>query len=140
MIRLLNILSSDHFAAKLASSDDTATRDQIDAGEVNQKSRVLEGTANDPRYGCINPSVTVELNTAKLYDMWKSVNGKFVKALARFNVSGQSSNEFNDFCNANLEVLYLRVCTGVKPELMDFVSGGMHEGDEIDSLTNLLLR
>ncbi|ETI56718.1 hypothetical protein F443_00852 [Phytophthora nicotianae P1569] len=133
MIRLLNILFSDHFAEKLASSDETATRDQIDAGEVNQKSRVLEGT-NDPRYEGINPSVIVEHNTTKLYDMWKSVNGKFVKALARFVVSGQNSNEFYDFCDANLEVLYLRVCTGVKPELMDFVSGGMHEEDEIDSL------
>ncbi|KAG1698361.1 hypothetical protein DVH05_014864 [Phytophthora capsici] len=66
--------------------------------------------------------------------MWKSVNGKFVKVLARFNVSGQNSNEFYDFCDANLEVLYLRVCTSVKPNLMEFVSGGMHEEDEIDSL------
>ncbi|ETP26555.1 hypothetical protein F441_00836 [Phytophthora nicotianae CJ01A1] len=95
MIRLLNILFSDHFAEKLASSDETATRDQIDAGEVNQKSRVLEGT-NDPRYEGITPSVIVEHNTTKLYDMWISVNGKFVKALARFIVSGQNSNEFYD--------------------------------------------
>ncbi|ETP16251.1 hypothetical protein F441_09140 [Phytophthora nicotianae CJ01A1] len=152
MIRLLNILFSDHFAEKLASSDDTATRDQIDAGEVNKKTafwkevgvvyrtnttdfnELFAEAANDPRYEGINPSVIVEHNTAKIYDMWKSVNGKFVKALARFNVSGQNSNEFYDFCDANLEVLYLRVCTGVKPELMDFVSGGMHEEDKIDSL------
>lgn len=83
--------------------------------------------ANDPRYEDINPSVIVEHITAKLYDMWKSVNGKFVKALAKFNVSGQNANEFYGVCDSDLKVLYLRVCTGVKPELMDFVSGGMHE-------------
>lgn len=88
--------------------------------------------ANDPRYEDINPSVIVEHITAKLYDMWKSVNGKFVKALAKFNVSGQNANEFYGVCDSDLKVLYLRVCTGVKPELMDFVSGGMHERSSLN--------
>ncbi|ETM55566.1 hypothetical protein L914_01234 [Phytophthora nicotianae] len=36
-VRLLNIIFSDHFAEGLARSDDTVTRDQLDAGKVNAK-------------------------------------------------------------------------------------------------------
>ncbi|KAL3666990.1 hypothetical protein V7S43_007935 [Phytophthora oleae] len=83
----------------------------------------------------IDPSIIVQHTTTKLYEMWKIVNGNYMKAFAKFNVSGQHSNAFYDFCSGDLEVAYLRVCINEKPELEPFVKGGMRQEDEIDSLS-----
>ncbi|KAG1684911.1 hypothetical protein DVH05_010177 [Phytophthora capsici] len=66
--------------------------------------------------------------------MWKTVNSKYVKAYAKFYVSGQNSNEFYNFCEGKLDVVHLKACLQVKPELEEYVRGGMREEDEIDSL------
>ncbi|KAF4142078.1 hypothetical protein GN958_ATG08712 [Phytophthora infestans] len=135
-IRLMNIIFSDRFAERLARSDDTVTREQLDVGEVNDKSTFWKdvGAADNPRFGNINPSMIVHHDDAKLYDMWKKDNAKYKKAQAKNFVSGQNSNDFYIFCDGNLDTLYLKICTEVKPELEHYVNGGMHPEDEIDSL------
>ncbi|KAE9063379.1 hypothetical protein PF010_g29013 [Phytophthora fragariae] len=153
VVRLLNILCSDQFIQRLISSDDAATRDQIDSCEVTQRTglwkevgvhhrtntsdynNLFAAAANDPRFDGVDPSYIVEHETAKLFDMWKRVNGNYMKTYAKFFVSGQNSDEFYDFCSGDLDVAYLRVCVVEKPELETFVRGGMHEEDKIDSLS-----
>ncbi|KUF85475.1 hypothetical protein AM587_10000609 [Phytophthora nicotianae] len=149
-IRLLNVIFSDRFATRLASSDDAATRDQKDTGEVNQNTSFWKEVAkefqtnttdynglftfNDPRYIGIDPSVIVQHDASRLYDMWKKVNTKYIKAFSKFDVSGQNSNDFYEFCDGSLDAAYVKVCIKQKPELESYVKGGMHEEDEIDSM------
>ncbi|KUF81303.1 hypothetical protein AM588_10000246 [Phytophthora nicotianae] len=135
-----------HFAEGLARSDDTVTRDQLDAGKVNAKTVLwkdfgVEFRENKTDYNNLFQEadesralraltlVIVPHNDARLYDMWK-----FVKANAKFYVSGQNSNESYDFCDDNLDAVYLKIYTRIKPKLTDFVNGGMYPEDEIDSL------
>ena len=67
--------------------------------------------------------------------MWKVVNGKYVKALAKFTQSGTHESDFYSFCDGNLAVFYLRECLQLKPNLTQFVEGDMFEEDQFDSLT-----
>ncbi|KUF86473.1 hypothetical protein AM587_10007099 [Phytophthora nicotianae] len=139
-IRLLNVLFSDRFATRLASSDDDATRDQIDTGEVNQNTSFWKEVAkefqtnttdynglftfNDPRYIGIDPSVIVQDDAPRLNNMWKEVNTKYIKAFSKFDVSGQNSNDFYEFCNGSLVAAYVKVCIKQKPALESYVKGG----------------
>ncbi|KAG6975406.1 hypothetical protein JG688_00002409 [Phytophthora aleatoria] len=66
--------------------------------------------------------------------MWKKGNGKYAKENAKFFVSGQNSDEFYDCCDGNLDAVYLKICTRVKPELAGFINGVMHPEDEMDSM------
>ena len=91
-------------------------------------------TDGDERYDCIDPSVIVLHSTSKLVAMWKHVNGKYVKALAKFTVSGTRSSDFLGFCGGCFDVAYLRACLQVKPNLTAFVQGGMYACDELDPL------
>ncbi|POM65032.1 Hypothetical protein PHPALM_19339, partial [Phytophthora palmivora] len=151
-IRLSNVLFSDRFAERLAHSDDALTRDQIEAGAVNAKTvfwkevgvehrtnkrdynNLFEAAASDPRFSGINPSYIVQYDDSRLYDMWKKGKSSFVKANAKFYVSGQNSEDFYEFCDGNLDAAYLEICTRVKPELAAFVKGGIRPEDEIDSM------
>ncbi|KAF4127754.1 hypothetical protein GN958_ATG22985, partial [Phytophthora infestans] len=124
--------------------------DQIDTGEVNQNTSFWKEVAkefqtnttdynglftfNDPRYIGIDPSVIVQHDAPRLYDMWKKVNTKYIKAFSKFDVSGQNSNDFYEFCDGSLDAAYVKVCIKQKPELESYVKGGMHEEDEIDSM------
>ncbi|GMF41448.1 unnamed protein product [Phytophthora fragariaefolia] len=111
-IRLLNSIFSDNFASRIASSDDTATRAEIDAGEVNYRTRLWK-EITDPfhnnktdfnglfivdnsRFHGIDASYTVRHDAARLYEMWKRVISKYGKANAKFYVSGQNSEDFLD--------------------------------------------
>ncbi|ETK87691.1 hypothetical protein L915_07911 [Phytophthora nicotianae] len=151
-IRLLNVLFSDQFAGRLGASDDAATREQLDAGEVNAKTKfwqdvgdefwnntsdfnnICDDAASNPRFAAIDPSVIVQHDSAKLFEMWKMINRSYVKANSKFYVSGQNSDDFFAYCEGNLGALYLRICTKIKPELAAFVYGGMCADDEIDSM------
>ncbi|POM62455.1 hypothetical protein PHPALM_28396 [Phytophthora palmivora] len=147
-IRLSHVLFLDRFAERLAHSDDALTRDQIEAGAVNVKTvfwkevgvehrtnkrdynNLFEAAASDPRFSGINPSYIVQYDDSRLYDMWKKGKSSFVKANAKFYVSGQNSEDFYEFCDGNLDAACLEICTIVKPELAAFVRGE----DEIDSM------
>ncbi|KAE8982678.1 hypothetical protein PR003_g17444 [Phytophthora rubi] len=59
---------------------------------------------------------------------------KYDNADAKFFVSGQNSEEFFNFCEGSLDVLYLKACLDIKLELRDYVRGGMRQEDEVDSL------
>ncbi|KAG6954612.1 hypothetical protein JG688_00012268 [Phytophthora aleatoria] len=123
-VRLLYALFSDRFAIRLASSEDAATRKQIDAG----------GTVNNPLFDCIDPSKIVLHEIPRLYGIWKKANRKYVKAYSKFYVSGQNSNEFYSFCEGNLDIVYLRACSAIMPGLEEYVRGETREEDEVDSL------
>ncbi|OWZ03705.1 hypothetical protein PHMEG_00024515 [Phytophthora megakarya] len=71
---------------------------------------------------------------ATMYDIWKTVNRKYFKALARFTKSGEQEKDFYDYCGGSIDVFYLRECLQVKPDLIQFVEGGMLEDDEFDSI------
>ncbi|GMF48694.1 unnamed protein product [Phytophthora fragariaefolia] len=147
-----NVASVERFAERLAHSDDALTHDQIKAGAVNANTvfwrevgveyrtnkrdynNLLEAAVSDPRFSGINPSYIVQHDDGRLYDMWKKGNSSFVKANAKFYVSGQNSEDFYEFCDGNLDAAYLEICTRVKPELAAFVKGGIHPEDEIDSM------
>ncbi|EEY58667.1 uncharacterized protein PITG_10782 [Phytophthora infestans T30-4] len=125
-IRLLNILFSDMCASRFASSDDAATRNPIDAKEVNQNTQVWRYVTdsfcnnttayngllvvNNSRFDDIDPSNIVPHETPRL---------KYVKAYSKFYVSGQNSNDFYNFWEENLDVVNLRACIAIKPELED---------------------
>ncbi|KUF81123.1 hypothetical protein AM587_10004972 [Phytophthora nicotianae] len=141
-----------NFAGRLGASDDAATREQLDAGEVNAKTKfwqdvgdefwnntsdfnnICDDAASNPRFAAIDPSVIVQHDSAKLFEMWKMINRSYVKANSKFYVSGQNSDDFFAYCEGNLGALYLRICTKIKPELAAFVYGGMCADDEIDSM------
>ncbi|KAF4034391.1 hypothetical protein GN244_ATG13597 [Phytophthora infestans] len=53
-------------------------------------------------------SVIVVQEVGTLYDMWKSVNQSYVKAMARFTKSGEHGDDFYSFCAGALDVFYLR--------------------------------
>ena len=62
------------------------------------------------------------------------MNGKYVKALAKFTTSGTHFSDFFSFCDGCLDVAYLRACLAAKPNLNAFVLGGMFQRDHMDSL------
>ncbi|KAE9310420.1 hypothetical protein PR003_g20271 [Phytophthora rubi] len=86
-IGLSNVLFSDQFAGRLAHSDDTLTRDQIEVGAVNAKTvlwkevgvehrtnqmdynNLFEAAASDPRFSGINPSCIVQHDDGRLFGM-----------------------------------------------------------------------
>ncbi len=55
----------------------------------------------------IDPSNIVQHTATKLEKMWKEVNGRWKKIVAKFNTSGQHDYEFWNFCEGQLDVLYL---------------------------------
>ncbi|KAE9060442.1 hypothetical protein PF010_g30216 [Phytophthora fragariae] len=130
-IRLLNIIFSGYFASRIASSEDTATRAEIDTGEVGYRMRLWKKitdhfcnnktdsnglfVVDDPRFDGINPAYIVMHDAARLYDMWKKVMSKYGKADAKFFVSGQNSEEFFNFCEGSLDVMYLKACLDINP-------------------------
>ncbi|KAG3062910.1 hypothetical protein PI125_g24446 [Phytophthora idaei] len=95
-IRLLNVLFSDRFADRLASSDDAATRERLDVGEVNAKTtfwkevgveyrentddynKLYDEAAGNPHFASIDPSIIVKHNTPKLFELWKAINRSYV--------------------------------------------------------------
>ncbi|KAI9986713.1 hypothetical protein PInf_025670 [Phytophthora infestans] len=98
---------------------------KLDTGEVNQNTSSWEEVAkafqtnttdynglftfNDPRYIGLDPSVIVQHDAPRLYDMWKKVNTKYIKAFSKFDVSGQNSNDFYEFCDGSLDAAYVKV-------------------------------
>ncbi|KAG3002891.1 hypothetical protein PC120_g19455 [Phytophthora cactorum] len=120
-VRLLYVLFSDRFAIRLVSSEDAATRKQIDA-------------VDNPRFDSIEPSKIVPHEIPRLYGIWKKANRKYVKTYSKFYVSGQNSNEFYNFCEGNLDIVYLRAFIAIMPELEEYVRGETGEEDEVDSL------
>ncbi|OWY94527.1 hypothetical protein PHMEG_00035710 [Phytophthora megakarya] len=66
--------------------------------------------------------------------MWKTLNRKYVKVLSLFTKSGQQEEDFFGYCGGSIDVYYLRECLHLKPDLTQFVEGGLLEADEFDSL------
>ena len=90
--------------------------------------RVLESYINvdDPSYDdldCdknhpnafddIDPSHIVQHTATKLEKMWKEVNGRWKQIVAKLNTSGQHDYEFWNFCEGQLDVLYLNTKVAV---------------------------
>eukprot|EP00644_Phytophthora_capsici_P019481 jgi/Phyca11/133437/e_gw1.471.1.1 len=149
VFRLMNVLFSDKLASRFAQTGNTATRKQLDAGDINAGSTfwrdvVSEFNTNfsdynqllssNARFANIDTSMIVIHDVVTLYDMWKGVNRKYMKAMAKFTKSGEHGDDFYDFCGGALEVYYLRECLEVKRHLADFVEGGMLSDDEFDSI------
>ncbi|POM63771.1 Hypothetical protein PHPALM_20785, partial [Phytophthora palmivora] len=103
-IRLSNVLFSDRFAERLAHSDDALTRDQIEAGAVNVKTVFWKEVGVEHR---TNKRDYNNLFEAAASDPRFSGNSSFVKANAKFYVSGQNSEDFYEFCDGNLDAAYL---------------------------------
>jgi hypothetical protein len=61
----------------------------------------------------IDPSNIVQHTATKLEKMWKEVNGRWKKIVAKFNTSGQHDYEFWNFCEGQLDVLYLNTKVAV---------------------------
>lgn len=80
-----------------------------------------------------NPSIIVPHSALKLRELWKEINGNYVKALARSQVSG-THETFRNFVGHRGDTLYLWYWLKVKPGLTDFVRGGLLPQDEFDSL------
>ncbi|KAF1780849.1 hypothetical protein GQ600_3541 [Phytophthora cactorum] len=118
---------------------DTSTRLTQHETQCNQLSTMrtsyslLFTSQKGPRNNGI-PSMIVQHEISKFYDMWKKVNGKSIKAYNKFYVSGQNSNGFFDFCDGNLDAAYVSLCLKDKTELVAYVNGGMLAQDEIDSM------
>ncbi|ETL41107.1 hypothetical protein L916_07838, partial [Phytophthora nicotianae] len=131
-IRLLNVL----FPTSLRGAW-VHQMTQQHANNSTQESdfnNICDDAASNPRFAAIDPSVIVQHDSAKLFEMWKMINRSYVKANSKFYVSGQNSDDFFAYCEGNLGALYLRICTKIKPELAAFVYGGMCADDEIDSM------
>ncbi|KAI9986939.1 hypothetical protein PInf_025911 [Phytophthora infestans] len=90
--------------------------------------------SDDVRFEWFDCSVIVVQEVGTLYDMWKSVNQSYVKAMARFTKSGEHGDDFYSFCAGALNVFYLRECLQLKHNLTQFVEGGMFDEDQFDSL------
>jgi hypothetical protein len=61
----------------------------------------------------IDPSHIVQHTASKLEKMWKEVNGRWKQIIAKFNTSGQHDYEFWNFCEGQLDVLYLNTKVAV---------------------------
>jgi hypothetical protein len=61
----------------------------------------------------IHPSHIVQHTVTKLKKMWKEVNGCWKKIVAKFNTWGQHDYEFWNFCEGQLDVLYLNTKVAV---------------------------
>ena len=146
----MTIIFSNGIAERMCVLGNTATRADLDSKRINASSilwqeihrEFLGNTtsynlklSSDERFKDVDSSVIVTHDAPKLYDMWKDVNQKYVKALARYTQSGTHESDFFGFCDGNLDVMYLRECLNVKPNLTEFVRGGMFERDEFDSLS-----
>jgi hypothetical protein len=147
--RLVNVLFSDLFAARFAEIGNTPTRHQLDVGDVNAalsfwRDVFTEFNTNcsdynlvmstNARFEKVDPSVIVVHDMVMLFDIWRKLNRKYVRAMAGFTKSGEHGDDFYDFCSGALDVFYLRECLEVKHDLTRFVEGGMLENDEFDSL------
>ncbi|KAF4134941.1 hypothetical protein GN958_ATG15875 [Phytophthora infestans] len=148
-VRLLTILFSEKYATRFAETGNKPTRQQLDVGDIHANSTFWREVAlnfngnrmdfntllsDDVRFAWFDCSVIVVQEVGTLYDMWKTVNQSYVKAMARFTKSGEHGDDFYSFCAGALDVFYLRECLQLKHNLTQFVEGGMFDEDQFDSL------
>lgn len=106
--RLLNVLFSDTFCVRFSETGDKPSRQQLDTRDLNGHSVFWKDVAQEfnsnktsygdllsesARFAGIGPAVIVQHDAAKLHDMWKSINGKYVKAVAKFTCSGEHNSD-----------------------------------------------
>ncbi|KAF4143801.1 hypothetical protein GN958_ATG07010 [Phytophthora infestans] len=148
-IRLLHVLFSDIFAPRFARIGDKPSRQQLDAGETHGISSFWRDVASefnpnrtdysdlftsDARFEGVDASVVVIHSATKVYDMWKDVNKRYLKAMANFTKSGEHEDDFFTYCEGALDTFYLRECLKHKRDLASFVDGGLFAKDQFDSL------
>ncbi|KAE8876346.1 hypothetical protein PF005_g13754 [Phytophthora fragariae] len=148
-IRLLNVLFSDTFAERFARIGDKPSRVQLDAGETHRNSTFWRDVtsefntnrtdynalfSSDIRFEGVDASVAVIHGAVSLYEMWKDVNKRYLKAMAKFTKPGEHDDDFFAYCEGALGTFYLRECLAVKHDLTSFVEGGLFKEDQFDSL------
>ncbi|RLN92953.1 hypothetical protein BBJ28_00003352 [Nothophytophthora sp. Chile5] len=121
--RLLNVIFSDAFVARMGEADPTPERQLLDERAVNENSpywsditKVFnEDTAHhngfvvdreDSLYSGVEPALAVPHSSYKLQDMWKKTVARYDKALRRSKRSG-SHGDFWNFCEGHMDALYL---------------------------------
>ncbi|OWZ08630.1 hypothetical protein PHMEG_00018794 [Phytophthora megakarya] len=101
--------NADRVKYLFAEVGNTPLRQQLDVGDVNGSSSfwrdvVVENNTNrsdyngllsaNARFAAIDPSTIVIHDIATMYDMWKTVNREYLKALAMFTKSGEQEEDF----------------------------------------------
>ena len=143
-VRLLTILFSDAFCARIARSDASVTRQKIQREAYTApldsrfwqqvKSEFLTnvidynkvpGTPN-PRLAPLKPWRILKHDTVTLYAAWKDVNERYTNALRGFATSGiseQDGKDFFEYCNGQVDTYYLRVCLHAKSKNTPMADG-----------------
>ncbi|RLN82589.1 hypothetical protein BBJ28_00003764 [Nothophytophthora sp. Chile5] len=121
--RLLNVIFSDAFVARMGEADQTPDRQLLDVRAVNENSpywlditkafnediahhNVLAVEREDALYSGVDPALAVPHSSYKLREIWKRTVARHDKALRKSKRSG-SHGEFWGFCEGNMDALYL---------------------------------
>ncbi|KAE9235659.1 hypothetical protein PF002_g11465 [Phytophthora fragariae] len=65
--------------------------------------------SQDGRFDAIDPGHIVLHDSEKLKHMWKEISAKYASAHARATQSASHESDFYDFCNSQIEALYVSV-------------------------------
>ncbi|KAE8909432.1 hypothetical protein PF005_g9965 [Phytophthora fragariae] len=132
--RLLNIVFSDAFAARLDHLGDKRTRSELDSG-VSVQQRFWEDvhrafvSAFVEAYGTlafkdkhiaigrssIDPSIIVLHDWESLKPTWNKLLHDYEVPSTKFAASGTHSSDFFKFCNGRVDLLYLRLYLEERP-------------------------
>ncbi|RLN65189.1 hypothetical protein BBJ28_00020372 [Nothophytophthora sp. Chile5] len=136
--RLLNVLFSAGFAARLDALGGQRTRADLDASvsvedafwkdvhaafvddTVEEFAQLIDHhPALDPT--AIGLSKIIQHKPKELREMWVSTRAAYKKAVTRFTASGTHSSEFYASCDGRLDALYLFLHLHKRPELVGTV-------------------
>lgn len=147
--RLMNVLFSDKFCDRVSCLGDTLSRRDLDTKNSNKtdlwkeiltdfldpsKEEYGVLVSTDERLQVLDPTIIIQHDAGKLLSIWKNTMQKYAQAMVRFTKSGENENDFIMFCGNDIESAYLRSWLQVKPNLTNYVEGGMHDEDQFDSL------
>ena len=148
--RLLNVLFSDAFSVCLMGLAATRTRQQLH-GLVSANAEFWEdvhlaftdNTNTDigqlqfehhvfTKYG-IDPSIIVVHSAQKLKGIYTNLKSRLKHAYANYAKSGMHNSDFWNFCDGQIDVLYLHMFVRAKPGMLSVVTAMMPERACLDS-------
>lgn len=144
IFRLLHILFDNEFSEDFSNIVNKADRLVLDAKQKpgdkfweSVKTAFVKDTDNfcnlideDDYFTKFDPPKIIYHSPPKLKMMWTGCNKSYIKFHSNYTMLGTHESDFNSFCNGKADVLYLYKWLQLKPNLNNFVNGGLHDDDK----------
>jgi hypothetical protein len=147
--RLANVIFSDTFIDRIGEMDKQPSRQELDVGAVNDKSKYWCDVAaafasNNPEfdkmiasraeYADITPKDAPSHSASKLRRLWKDLTALHGTALSNSQQSGTHDSDFFKFCGGRVDVLYVHDWLLVRPEQLAIVEAKLPERARLNTL------